>query len=129
MSAVSVGRFSSRHPSGAAGSPRPRRGRLRTELGARLGQAADRHLERRIVAQGVAVVGVFVTGGDHQGAKADHLGEAMAHPLGRSGILDAARQPIGEAELALDLREQQDARVRRHPPAVERDVHRLAADG
>jgi hypothetical protein len=104
-------------------------GRLRAQLGAGLGQAADRHLEGRIVAQGVAVVGVLVAGGDHQGTKADHLGEPVAHPLGCPRILDAARQPIGEAEPALDLGEHQDAGVRRQPPAVEGDAHRLAGDG
>ena len=107
----------------------PAHRRLRAQLGAGLGQAADRHLEGRIVTQGVAVVGVRVAGGDHQGAKADHFGQPVAHPFGRTRILDAARQPIGEGELALDLREHQDAGVRRHPPAVERDVHRLAGDG
>jgi hypothetical protein len=104
-------------------------GRLRAQLGAGLGQAADRHLEGRIVAQGVAVVGVLVAGDDQQGAKADHLGQAVAHPLGCARILDAARQPIGETEPALDLGEHQDARVRRHPAAVEGDVDRLAGDG
>ena len=90
----------------------PAHGRLRAQFGTRLWQAAHRHLEGRIVAQGVAVVGVFVTGGDQQRAKADHLGETMAHPLGRARILDATRQPIGETEPAFDLGQHQHARVR-----------------
>ena len=95
---------------------------------AALGQAADGHLEGRVGPQGVAVVGVCVAGGDQQRAEADHLGEAVADPLGCARVLDAACQPVGDAELALDLGEHQHARVRGQPAAIERDVHRLAAD-
>ena len=76
----------------------PAHRRLRAQIGAALGQPADRQLERRIGAQRVAVVGVGVAGGDQQRAKADHLGQPVAHPLGRPRVLDAARQPLGQAE-------------------------------
>jgi hypothetical protein len=56
-----------------------------------LRQPADRHLEGRVAAQRIAVVGIRVAGGDQQRAKADHLGQRVAHPLGRARVLDAAR--------------------------------------
>jgi hypothetical protein len=101
---------------------------LRAQILAALGQPADRQLEGRVGAQGVAVVGIRVAGGDHERAKADHLGQAMAHPLRRPRVLDAARQPLGQAELARDLRQQQHPRIRRQPTAVEPGKHGLAAD-
>ena len=118
MSVVFVGRFSSRA-----------HGRLRAELGARLGQAAHRHLERRIVAQRIAVVGIRVAGGDQQSPVADHLGKAVPHPLGRPWIGDAAGQPLGDPELALDLGQHQHAGIRGQPTAIEGNVNRLAGDG
>ena len=102
--------------------------RLRAQIGAALGQPADRHLERRVGAQGIAVVGVGVARGDHQRAKADHLGQPMAHPLRRPRILDAARQALGQAEPPLDLRQHQHPGIRGQPAAVEGDMYRLAAD-
>jgi hypothetical protein len=89
----------------------------------RLGQAADRHLEGGIVAQRIAVVGVFIAGGDQQRAEADHLGKAVPHPLGRSRIGDAAGQPVGDPELALDLGQ---AAPRRHPRSAARRRRRGA---
>jgi hypothetical protein len=102
---------------------------LRAELGPRLGQAAHRYFERRIVAQGIAVVGVRVVGGDQQRPETDHLGETVPHPLGCSRIGDAARQSLGDPELALDLGQQQHAGIRGHPPAVEGELNRLARNG
>jgi hypothetical protein len=52
----------------------------------------------------------------------------MAHPLRRPRVLDAARQPLGQAELAPDPRQQQHAGVRGQPAAVEGNVNRLATD-
>ena len=66
---------------GAGQVLQPAHGRLRAQLGAALGQPADRHLEGRVGAQRVAVVGVGIAGGDHQRPEADHLGQAVAHPL------------------------------------------------
>ena len=107
----------------------PRHGRLRAEFGARLGQVAHRHLESGIIPQGVAVVGIRVTGGDQQSPVADHLGKAMPHPPWRPWIGDAASQPLGDTEPPLDLGQHQHAGIRGQPPAVEGDMHRLAGDG
>jgi hypothetical protein len=50
-------------------------------------------------------------GRDQQGAEADHLGEPVLDPLGRTRILDAARQTLGDAEAPLDLRQEQNTTV------------------
>jgi hypothetical protein len=106
----------------------PAHGRLRAQIRPGLRQPTDRQLERRVGAQELAVVAVRIAGRDHQRAKADHLGQAVAHPLGRSWVLDAACQAPGEPEPPLDLRQQQHAGVRGQPAAVEPDVHGLAAN-
>ena len=90
---------------------------------------ADGHLEGRIGAQRVAVVGIRVAGRDQQRAEADHLGEPMLDPLGRPRVLEAARQALGDPEAPLDLGQDQNAAVRGQPSGVEGDLHRLAGDG
>ncbi len=107
----------------------PAHGRLRAQVGAALGQPADRHLEGRIGAQGVAVVGIRVAGRDQQRAEADHLGEPVMDPHGLTRVLEAARQAIGDPEPTLDLGQHQHPGVRGQPAAVEGEVHGLAADG
>lgn len=107
----------------------PAHRRLRAQIRAALGQPADRQLEGWISPQRVAVVGIRVAGGDHERAKANHLGQPMAHPLGCPRILEAHGQPIGKAEFALDVHEHQDTGVRGQPSAVEGDMHRLARNG
>jgi len=106
----------------------PAHGRLRAQIGGALGQPADRHLEGRIGAQRVAVVGVLVAGRDEQRPEADHLREPVLHPLGRPRVLEAARQALGNVEASLDLGEHQHPAVRGQAPGVERDLHRLAGD-
>jgi hypothetical protein len=106
----------------------PAHRRLRAQIHPRLREPADRQLERRVGAQEIAVVAVRITGGDQQRAKADHLGHAVADPLGRPRVLDAARQALGQAEPPLDLRQHQHPGIRGQPAAVEGQVHRLAAD-
>jgi hypothetical protein len=49
--------------------------------------------------------------------------------LGRTRVLDAAGQQVGQTELALDLGEQQHATIRGQPAAIEIDVHGLAGNG
>jgi hypothetical protein len=46
----------------------------------------------------------------------------------RARILDAARQPFGDAQALFDRPQNQHARVRRHLPAVEARHYRLAAN-
>jgi len=101
---------------------------LGAQLGAALGQPANRHLERRVGAQRGAIIAVLVAGRDQQRPEADHLGEPMLDPIRCPRVREAARQPLGDAEPPLDLRQHQHAAVRGQPSAVERDVHRLASD-
>ena len=98
------------------------------QLGAALGQPADRHLEGRVGAQRVAVVAILVAGGDQERAEADHLGERVPDPLRRPRILDAARQTLGNVEASLDLGEHQNPAVGGQPAGVEAELHRLAGD-
>jgi hypothetical protein len=53
----------------------------------------------------------------------------MFHPLRRPRVLDAACQPLGDPQAALDLGQHQNAAVGGQAAAIEGDVHRLAADG
>jgi len=106
----------------------PAHGRLGAQVSRALWQPADGHLEGRVGPQGIAVVGIFVAGRDQQGTEADHLGKPVLDPLRRPRILEAAGQALGNPEAALDLRQKQNAAVRRQPPSVEADVHRLAGD-
>ena len=107
----------------------PAHRRLRAQVLSALGQPADRHLEGRIGAQGVAVVGIGIAGSDQQRAEADHLGQAVTHPLRITRVVEATRQPVGDAEPALDLRQHQDAGVRGQSAAVEGEMNGLASDG
>jgi hypothetical protein len=107
----------------------PAHGRLGAQVGAALGQPADRHLEGRVGTQGIAVVGILVAGRDQQGAEADHLGEPVLDPLGRPRVLEAARQALGDPKAPLDFGQDQNTAVRGQPSGVEGDVHRLAGDG
>ena len=104
----------------------PADGRLRAQIGAALGQPPDRHLERRIGFERVAVVGVGIARRDQQRPIADHLRQPVPHPLGRARVLDAVGQSLGDAEPLLDPRQQQYPGVRSHPATVESHIHRLA---
>ena len=105
---------------------KPAHGRLRAEVRFALGRPTDRYLERRIGAERVAVVGVWVAGRDQQHPEADHLRHGVVNTVRRPRILDAAGQALGDAEPALDVRQRQHARVRGQATAVEREDDRLA---
>jgi hypothetical protein len=107
----------------------PAHGRLRAQVRPALGQAPDGHLERRVGAQRIAVVGVRAAGRDQQHPEADHLRCAVAHPLRCPRVGEAAREPLGDPEPALDLRQRQHAGIRGQAAAVEGGVHALAGDG
>ena len=88
---------------------KPAHGRLGAQLGAALGQPADRHLEGRIGAQSIAVIGILVAGRDQQRPEADHLGERVLSALGRARVLEAAGQALSDPEMTLDLCQEQNA--------------------
>ena len=114
----------------------PAHGRLGAQVRPALGRPAERHLERRVGAQGVAVVGVGVAGRDQQHPEADHLGQAVVHPPRCPRVLDAAGQALGDPEPALDLGQHSTpaSEVRRPPskaartalPATEDDGEDMA---
>jgi hypothetical protein len=101
---------------------------LRAQIGAALRQAPDGHLEGRILAQHVAVIGVRIARRDRQGAEPDHLGDRMANLVRCAGIFDASRQPLGDPQATLHLGQQQNAAIRRQPAAIKTGDNRLAAD-
>ena len=104
----------------------PADGRLRAQIGTAFGQPPDRHLERRVTAQRVAVIAVGIARRDQQGAVADHLGKPVPHPVRVARVFEAGGQPFGDLEPLLDGRQQQDPGIRGQPAAVESDMHRLA---
>ena len=79
-------------------------GGLGTQVAAALRRPADGQLEQRIVAQGVAVVGVFITAGDREHAEAQHRRQRVDHPFRVAPLPDAARQRLGQPEPALGPR-------------------------
>jgi hypothetical protein len=89
----------------------PRHGRLRAEIGSGLGQAADRQLERRILAQQVAVVGIRIARRDRERAEPDHLGQPMDNPVQRTWIFNAACQPFGDSQPTLYFGQKQNAAI------------------
>jgi hypothetical protein len=105
---------------------KPRHGRLGTQIGPRLRQPADRHLEGWIGFQPITVIAVGIARRDQQGAVADHFGERMPHPFRRARVFDTRRRPVGNPHPLLDRREQQYPSLRGHLAAVESRVHRLA---
>lgn len=107
----------------------PAHGWLRAEIGAALGQPADRHFVRRVGAQRIAVVGVFVAGRDHQHTEADHLSEVMSDAVGRAWIVQTGCQAFGKAKPPLDLKQHQHPGIRSQTTAVKRNVNCLARDG
>ncbi len=107
---------------------KPRHGRLRTQICPCLRKAPDRHLEGRILAQHVAVIGIRIARCDRQSAKSDHLRDLMPDLLWGARIFDASRQPLGDAQPPLDLGQQQYAAIRRQATAVKTGHNRLAAD-
>jgi hypothetical protein len=103
----------------------PRDRRLRAQFFARW-QAVERQFEHRVAAQCVGIVAVFVTGGDHQHAEADDLGQAVLNLLRCARIVEAGGQAIGHTQPPLDLAQRQQAAFRGQPAAVEAGDHGLA---
>jgi len=102
--------------------------RLRAQILAALRQPPDRHLERGIGFERVAVVAIGITRCDQQGAEADHLGKFMPHSVRVARIVETGGQPFGDLQPLFDGRQQQDTGIRSEPPAVEPDMYRLAGN-
>jgi hypothetical protein len=78
--------------------------------------------------QRIGIVAVFITGGDHQHAKANDLGQPVHHPLRRTRVLQARGQAIGQSQPSFDLAQGQQSALRRQPAAVKTGDHRLAVN-
>ena len=91
---------------------------------------ADRHLEDRIVAQRVAIVGVLVARRDRKHPQPKHLLKRVLDPLGLAPVPDARRKPRRQPELLLDTAQQKHAGVRRQlPPSNATLTFLRATDG
>ena len=98
-----------------------RDGRLRAQIGSGVGQPPAGELERRVAAQSVEIVAVFVAAGDCENPGAQNIGQPMDDPAGIAFVRDHCRKPLGEAKLPLRLRQQRqqhDAAIRAEASAV-----------
>ena len=106
----------------------PRHGRLRAQRIATLRGMAHRHLEHRIVAQLVAIVGVLIARRDREHPQPQHLRQRMNDPQWIAPVRHAFRKPPRQSQTPLNTTQQQHPRVRRHLTAIESHAHFLARD-
>jgi hypothetical protein len=99
---------------------------LRGEVGTGLWGAADRQFKSRIVAQSGGVIAVLVTGGDLIDALAEEIEERMVDALGAARIVEAGGDALGEAEVAVEVSQEQQATVGGEGSAREIQVDRFA---
>ncbi len=85
-------------------------------------------LEDWVMPQAVGVIAVLVARHNHQHAKAEDVRDAVPDPLGSAWVLDAGREPFGNAKPALDLAQREQATIRGELPTVEACDDGLAAD-
>ena len=76
-------------------------GRLRGKCCARLRQAPDGHLQRRIITQPVVVDGIFPAAADAEYARTDDLCEAVMDARRIAPVGQRCRQPRDDADLLL----------------------------
>ena len=107
----------------------PAHGGLGTEIAAALRRPADRQLEQRIGAQGVAVVGVLVAAGDREHPETQHGRQRVDRPRRVAPLPDAAGQRLGQAEPPFGRAQQHQPAVRRDRTAREIGGHLLALYG
>jgi hypothetical protein len=105
------------------------RGRLRTKIGAAIGQLSAGKLERGIDTHAVEIVGIFVAAGDGEGARADHVGERVRDPGRIAPIRKGAGELIGDPQTTFGLRQQHDAAIGREAAAIEICCDFLASHG
>ena len=73
----------------------------------------QRQLEHRVRAQPAGIVAIFVTGRDHQHAKADDLIKTVHDALRVAWVRDACRKPSSDIEPPLHLAQHQHSAIRR----------------
>src|SRR5215204_2712173 len=89
---------------------------------------AYRHLEGRIVAERIAIVGVLVARRDRKHPQPKHLLKRVLDALRLAPVADARRKARRQPELLLDPAQHKNARIRRELPAVEPDPQFLAGN-
>jgi len=77
------------------------------------------HLQSRIVAQRVGVVGIFIAAGDLEDALGEHLADGMAGIAGMAAIADDLGDPADETQTAFDFPKEKNAGVGGDLAAVE----------
>jgi hypothetical protein len=94
------------------------------------GHRPDRagQLQRRVGAQRVQIVGVFVATGDGEHSLPQHLAERMLYLGLLPSVGDASAHRFRQADPAVCLADQHQARVRSQVPSVKSGVDLLAAD-
>ena len=107
----------------------PRQRRLRTQVGARVGQPPASEFEGGINAQGVKIVGVFVATGDRQDAGANHVRQRVRDAQRVAAIGKPMRQSLRDPQPTLGHRKQHHAAIRGQSPAIESRSDRLSANG
>ena len=89
----------------------PRQRRLRTQVGARVGQPPASEFEGGIDAQGVKIVGVFVAAGDRQDAGANHVRQRVRDAQRVAAIGKPMRQSLRDPQPTLGHRKQHHAAI------------------
>jgi hypothetical protein len=87
----------------------------------------ERQLEDRVMPKAVGVVAVLVARRDHQHPEAQDIHDAMPDPLRGARIVDAGREPVGDAEPALNLAQREQAAIGGELPAIKAGDDGLAA--
>ena len=82
-----------------------RDGGLRAQIGSGVGQPPAGELERRVAAQSVEVVAIFVAAGDRENPGAQNIGQPMDDPAGIAFVRDHCCEPLGKAKPPLRLRQ------------------------
>jgi len=106
-----------RPPAGQIFQPRQRR--LRDQPQRRIRHPLTRHLHRRVVAQRIHVITVFVPAGDRHAPRPDHRGVGVPGPRRIAMIRETGCKHIRDPHLALDLAQEQHTTVRGQRTAIE----------
>ena len=106
----------------------PRHRRLRTQIGAAVGQTVAGELEAGVCAQMVEIIGILLAASDGQHAGTHDVFDAVRHTLWIAPIGKQRRQTRCHTDPPLGRRQQHDPAIGGEAPAVKRCDPPLAAD-
>ena len=95
-----------------------RDGGLRAQIGSGVGQPPAGELERRVAAQSVEIVGIFIAAGDRENPGAQNIRQPMGDAARIALVRDHPGEPLGNAEPVLRLGKQHDATIRAEASAI-----------